>query len=132
MRLQWARGWDSPPIAPASRRVDGTGAARRGSAAGAASWYASPGGGTTPGCPQDNPCSVQNALAQSGPGDEVVALGGTYNVSGGLVVQGGPLLRGVDGPLPTISLGAGGQIGLSTLYASATTQTAGPRCATSC
>lgn len=46
--------------------------------AAAATRYASPGGGTVPGCPQATPCSLQYAISAASPNDEVIVGPGEY------------------------------------------------------
>lgn len=49
--------------------------------AAAALRYATPGGGTTPGCAAETPCSLEYAITAAAPGDEVVVGPGTYELA---------------------------------------------------
>ncbi|MBS1844717.1 MAG: hypothetical protein JST53_09900 [Actinobacteria bacterium] len=44
--------------------------------------YAASSGGTTPGCPQADPCSLATAISGAAADDEVVVAPGTYPVAG--------------------------------------------------
>ncbi|MGN6202068.1 MAG: hypothetical protein ACTHNY_06650 [Solirubrobacterales bacterium] len=71
--------------------------------ASAATRYASTFGGTVPGCPQVAPCSLEKAIAEASPGDEIVVLSGTYDVGTTIGTEMPLFIHGEDGlPRPRI------------------------------
>lgn len=75
--------------------------------------YASPGGGTTPGCPQMQPCSLATAISAAGANDEIVVTPGTYDVASKIESTMPLSVHGIPGqPLPRI-IGASGVVPLA-------------------
>jgi hypothetical protein len=74
----------------------------------AATRYASPSGGATPGCPPSEPCSLATAITGAAANDEIIVTPGTYNV-GSKIESTMPIsVHGIPGqPLPRI-IGASG------------------------
>lgn len=75
--------------------------------------YASPSGGTAPGCPQVQPCSLATAISVASANDEVVVTPGTYNVASKIESTMPLSVHGIPGqPLPRI-IGASGVVPLA-------------------
>lgn len=75
--------------------------------------YASPSGGSVPGCPQAAPCSLATAISGAAANDEVIVASGTYNVASKIESTMPLSVHGIPGqPLPRI-IGASGVLPLA-------------------
>lgn len=70
--------------------------------AAAATRYASPDGGTVPGCPQITPCSLAYAIEAAAPEDEVAVNAGLYEVTESIKGEVPLTIRGQGGQRPRI------------------------------
>jgi hypothetical protein len=75
-------------------------------AAQGATRYAAPGGGTTPGCVQALPCSLEYAITGANPEDEVIVTSGTYDVGTTISTETPLFIHGEEGSPPPRILAA--------------------------
>ncbi|HVD41132.1 MAG TPA: hypothetical protein VNC16_09050 [Solirubrobacterales bacterium] len=76
-------------------------------AASAATRFATPGGGTVPGCPQPTPCSLEYAITAAAPGDEVVVGPGEYTLAATIETETPLWIHGQPGPAKPRIVAAG-------------------------
>ncbi len=69
-------------------------------AAQGATRYASPGGGTIPGCMKELACSLEYAITEASPNDEVIVTPGTYEVGTTISTEKPLFIHGQEGSPP--------------------------------